>query len=277
MSKFVAIQMSSGPIVSANLLEAKKLIQIACADGAECIVLPENFAQMAMDDNDVFSIAEDIEQPGEILSFLSDTARELNIWLLGGTIPLRCSQSNKILSAAILFNNSGEIVARYNKIHLFDMVLSESHGVYQESSFTTPGNEVCVVDSPFGKIGIAICYDIRFPELFRRMSKLGMEILLIPASFTAITGKAHWEILTRARAIEDICYVVASGQGGYHVNGRETYGHSMIISPWGQILGQLKRTPGHVCAEIDLDYLHTTRKDFPVLNHRQMFCDFKKD
>ncbi len=274
MTQFAAIQMASGPIVSANLNEALRLIKKAVKNGAQLIVLPENFAHMGMNDNDILSIAEDENDPGEILSFLSATAKKYKIWLVGGTVALKCAENNKIRSACILFNEQGEKVARYDKIHLFDMDLSEERGAYHESAFTQPGNEIVVLDSPFGKIGLAICYDIRFPEMFRRMSSLGMEILLIPSSFTAITGKAHWEILNRSRAIEDLCYVVAAAQGGYHVNGRETHGNSMIISPWGKILSQQNKGPGYIIADIDNKYLHETRQNFPVLEHRRLFCDF---
>jgi len=274
MAKFSAIQMASGPNISANLSEAERLIKMSVDSGAELVVLPENFAHMGMKNEDILQVAEDTENPGEILEFLSNCAKQYGIWLLGGTVPLKTDDPQKTLSASILYNAQGEQVARYNKIHLFDMDLSEASGAYHESSFTKAGSDVITIDSPYGKLGIAICYDIRFPELFRKMTKNGMEILLIPSSFTAITGQAHWEILNRSRAIENVCYVVASAQGGYHVNGRETYGHSMIISPWGKVLDQLNSGSGFVIADVDKSFVEETRNNFPVLEHRKLICNF---
>ncbi len=276
MSKFAAIQMASGPNVDANLSEALRLIKDATKSGAELIVLPENFAHMGMKDKDILSIAEDENEPGDILNFLSSTAKKLEIWLLGGTIPLKTDDNNKVISASILYNATGEVVTRYDKIHLFDVDLSEDRGAYNESAFTQKGNELVVCDSPFGKLGLAICYDIRFPEMFRRLEKQGMQILLLPASFTSITGNAHWEVLNRSRAIENLCYVVSSAQGGYHVNGRETHGDSMIVDPWGRIIDHLPKGSGYVIADLDLEQLNKTRKSFPVLNHRKLFCNFSE-
>ena len=276
MANFAAIQMASGPNVDANLSEALRLIKDAAKEGAELIVLPENFAHMGMEDKDIFTIAEDENHPGQIFNFLSNTAKKLGVWLLGGTVPIKSSTEDKIISAAILFNADGEQVGRYDKIHLFDVDLSEASGSYNESAFTQAGNKLVVVDSPFGKLGLGICYDIRFPEMFRRMEKQGMQILLLPSSFTAITGKAHWEILNRSRAIENLCYVVASAQGGFHVNGRETHGDSMIVNPWGQIIEHLPKGSGYIIADLDLKQLNKTRKNFPVLEHRKLFCNFSE-
>ncbi|MFK5983840.1 MAG: carbon-nitrogen hydrolase family protein [Pseudomonadota bacterium] len=274
MAKFAAIQMASGPNVDANLNEALRLIKDATKNGAELIVLPENFAHMGINDADILSLAEDQNNPGDILNFLSSTAKKLGIWILGGTVPLKTKDEKKILSASILYNSEGEIACSYNKIHLFDVDLAEDRGAYKESAFTQTGNELSVYNSPFGKLGLAICYDLRFPEMFRSLEKQGMQILLLPASFTSITGKAHWEVLNRARAIENLCYVVSSAQGGYHVNGRETHGDSMIVDPWGKIIDHLPKGSGYVIAELDLKQLNKTRENFPVLNHRKLFCNF---
>lgn len=267
--------MASGPNVSANLSEAYRLIKDSVKAGAQLVSLPENFAHMGMKDKEILSIAEDPDGKGEIQSFLSRTAKEFSIWLLGGTTPLNCKgceAEGKVRSAALLYNDKGELAARYDKIHLFDVDLSEDSGAYKESAIFEGGREAVVVETPFGNIGIAICYDIRFPELFRRMEKKGMEILMLPSSFTAITGKAHWEVLNRARAIENLCFVVSSAQGGYHVNGRETHGDSMIVDPWGQVIDHLPRGSGYVIADIDVSRLHETRQKFPVLEHRRLFC-----
>jgi nitrilase len=275
MSKFAAIQMASGPNVIANLNEAFRLIKDATKKGAELIVLPENFSHMGMQDKDILEIAEDINKPGDILNFLANTAKELGIWLHGGTIPIKSQSENKIISASILFNDQGKQIAQYNKIHLFDVDLAEDSGAaYNESAFTQSGHELMVIDSPFGKLGFGICYDIRFPEMFRRLEKMGMQVLLLASSFTAITGKAHWEVLNRSRAIENLCYIVSSAQGGYHVNGRETHGDSMIINPWGQIMDRLEKGSGYIIADLDIKTLAETRHNFPVLEHRKLFCDF---
>ncbi|MCW8929563.1 MAG: carbon-nitrogen hydrolase family protein [Gammaproteobacteria bacterium] len=284
MSKVAAIQMASGPNVSANLSEARRLISDAVKQGAELVVLPENFAHMGMSESDILGIAEDyiwggeqIEQPkAQIQDFLASVAKEEKVWIVGGTIPLKVpNQADKILSACLLFNDQGDVVTRYDKIHLFDVDLGEQGGSYNESAFTEAGENVVVVDTPFGKLGIAICYDLRFPELFRDMVSQGMEILCLVSSFTATTGKAHWEVLNRARAIENLCFVVSSAQGGYHVNGRETFGDSMIVDPWGGILDHLASGSGFAIADIETSHVQKIRKNFPVLNHIKLPCRLK--
>ncbi len=291
MAKVAAIQMASGPNVSANLSEAKRLIADAVKQGAELIVLPENFAHMGMLESDILTVAEDylsaVEQSenikAPIQNFLSSVAREENVWILGGTIPIKSNcitgtgEGKKIQSACILYNADGHAVARYDKIHLFDIDFGEQDGAYNESAFTDAGNKVVVVDTPFGKLGIAICYDLRFPELFRDMVTQGVEILGLVSSFTATTGKAHWEVLNRARAIENLCFVVSSAQGGYHVNGRETHGDSMIIDPWGGVIDRLPRGSGFALADIDTEILQQTRKKFPVLKHIKLPCHLQKE
>ena len=171
-----------------------------------------------------------------------------------------------------MYDDKGQQVARYDKIHMFDVHVMESNEHYTESETIEPGTTPLVIDTPFGKMGLAVCYDLRFPELFRRMLDMGMELLVIPSSFTAITGKAHWETLVRARAIENQCYVIAAAQGGYHANGRETHGDSMIVEPWGVILDRLTRGSGVVSAEIDATRIQSVRKNFPAILHRRMHC-----
>ncbi len=292
MTKVAAIQMASGPNVSANLCEARRLISDAVKQGAELVVLPENFAHMGMSEKDILTIAEHSIQDDQsadsesgsasnpIQTFLSSVAKEEKIWIVGGTIPLFSNNdfsgsSDKILSACLLFNDQGEVVSRYDKIHLFDVDLGGQCGSYNESAFTQAGDKVVVVDTPLGKLGIAICYDLRFPELFRDMVSQGMEVLCLVSSFTATTGKAHWEVLNRARAIENLCYVVSSAQGGYHVNGRETFGDSMVVDPWGGILDHLSSGSGFAIAEIEASHVQKTRKNFPVLEHIKMPCHLK--
>ena len=271
MSKVAAIQMASGPNVQANLDEAEKFIKIAVQQGAELIVLPENFAMMGMTEMDKVGIAEDLGQ-GVIQDFLHAQAAKHGVWLVGGTAPIKSSEAKKVYATSLLLNDSGEVVARYDKIHLFDVTLEESGESYTESETTTPGEKVVVVDTPFGRLGLAICYDLRFPEMFRAMADAGVEICVLPSAFTSQTGKAHWETLIRARAIENLSYMIAAAQGGYHVNGRETHGDSMIVDPWGMVLNRLPHGTGAVVSEIDVSKLQKTRQLFPALEHRRLDC-----
>ncbi len=271
MTKIAAIQMASGTNVSANLIEVSRQILSAAQAGAKLIVLPENFAIMGLQDTDQVKIAEN-DGIGPIQDFLSEQAKKNKVWLIAGTIPLKSDDEDKIYAASLVYNDNGERVSRYDKIHLFDVHLEATSETYKESETIDAGNQVIVVDTPFGKIGLAICYDLRFPELFRQLALQDAEIIVLPAAFTAITGKAHWEVLLRARAIENLCYLVASAQGGYHVNGRETYGNSMIIDPWGVILDELPQGSGYVIADVDLENVKTIRRNFPALQHRKISC-----
>ena len=271
MSRVAAVQMASGPNVNANLLEAARLIKQAVEAGAKMVVLPENFAIMGMSEFDKVKIRE-ADGSGPLQDFLSEQAARHGIWLVGGTIPLAAHDADRVNAACLVYDDKGKRVARYDKIHLFDVKITESNERYNESETIEPGNRIVVVDTPFGKLGLAVCYDLRFPGLFRRLSEEGVEIFAMPASFTAITGKAHWDTLVRARAIENMCYMVASAQGGYHANGRETYGHSMIVDPWGVVLDSLPRGSGVVVADIELNRLHDMRRSFPVLEHRKIAC-----
>ena len=263
--------MASGPNVKANLEEAEKLIKTAVQQDAELIVLPENFAIMGLSEVDKVTVAEPFGE-GPIQQFLSQQASKLGVWIVGGTVPIESSVTGKVYSACLLYNDSGEVVARYDKIHLFDVVLEDNDESYNESETIESGDDVVVVDTPFGKMGLAVCYDLRFPELFRAMADVGMEICVLPSAFTSLTGKAHWESLLRARAIENLCYVVAPDQGGYHMNGRETHGDSMIVDPWGVVLNRLPHGTGVVVSDIDLEKLRRTRKNFPALQHKRLDC-----
>jgi nitrilase len=271
VSVVAAIQMASGPNVKANLEEAEKLIKTAVQQNAELVVLPENFAIMGMSEVDKVTIAEKAGE-GPIQQFLSQQANKHGVWIVGGTIPIEASVTGKVYSASQLYNDSGEMVARYDKLHLFDVVLGDSKESYNESKTIEAGDDVVVVDTPFGKLGMAVCYDLRFPELFRAMADVGMEICVLPSAFTNLTGRAHWESLLRARAIENLCYMIAPDQGGYHKNGRETYGDSIIIDPWGVVMNRLPHGTGVVVSDIDLVKLHKTRENFPALQHRRLDC-----
>lgn len=270
MSKVAAVQMASGPNVDANLHEAGRLIEQAVDAGAGLIVLPENFAIMGITEEDKVAVRE-VEGNGPIQKFLSEQARHHDVWLVGGTVPLECPDPKKIYAACMLYDNNGKRVERYDKIHLFDVELVDTGESYNESETIEYGNSgIKVADSPFGKIGLAVCYDLRFPELFRGLLDLGAEIVVLPAAFTAATGQAHWESLLRARAIENVVYVIASAQGGYHINGRATFGDSMIVDPWGTILSRIKHGSGIAVADINLQYLKSRRKTFPCIRHRRL-------
>lgn len=265
------VQMATGPNVGANLLEAERLIRQVAEEGAQIVVLPENFAFMGKEDRDQLALRERDGQ-GPLQEFLARQAKQFGVWLVGGTIPLAADPPDKVRAACLVFDERGERVARYDKIHLFDVSLPGSNERYCESAVLEPGDTPVVIDTPFGRLGIAVCYDLRFPELFRRLVEEGAEILAVPSAFTAITGKAHWEILVRARAIENLAYVAAAAQGGFHVRGRETYGHSLIVDPWGTILAQVQRGAGVACATIEREFLESVRRSFPALSHRRLRC-----
>lgn len=258
-----AIQMASGPSVSANLEETLRLIEDAAAQGAKLVVLPEYFCIMGMKDADKLTVMEKAGD-GPIQFFLSETAKHLGIWLVGGSVPLQSPDPGKVYNSCLVYADDGQLVARYDKIHLFGMKLR--HECYAEEKTIKAGGKVVTVDSPFGRIGLSICYDLRFPELYRMMGDV--DIILAPAAFTALTGKAHWEVLVRARAIENLAYVIAPAQGGYHVNGRETNGDSMIVDPWGTVIERMPRGSGAVVATIDPGYQESLRVSLPALDHR---------
>jgi len=261
--------MASGPNVGANLIEAERLLALAVDQGAELVVLPENFALMGLTEEDKLKSAEQ-EGVGPIQDFLSRQATQHHIWIVGGTIPLLAPDPRKVFAACLLYDDQGERVARYDKMHLFDVCLEDHAESYAESQTTLPGDRVVVAATPFGKIGLAVCYDLRFPELFRCMLDAGAELFAVPAAFTAFTGKAHWEVLVQVRAIENLCFVIAAAQGGYHINGRETYGNSMIVDPWGGGINRLQNGAGVICADIELENLRAIRRGFPAISHRKL-------
>jgi len=264
--RVAAIQMCSGRDVAANLEEAGRLVRRAASAGAQLVVLPENFALMAADDAERLRNAE-AELDGPAQDFARGIAREQGVWLVAGTIALRTDSSARVRSACFLFDSSGEVRARYDKIHLFDVRL-ENGEHYRESAAIEPGSRVVVADTPVGRMGLAVCYDLRFPELFRRMLDAGAELFAVPSAFTALTGRAHWEVLLRARAVENISYVIGADQGGRHSNGRETFGSSMIVDPWGAVAARIDRGVGVVTGEIDADYLRRIRGSLPSIHHR---------
>jgi deaminated glutathione amidase len=267
--KVAALQMTSGADVPANLTVAGELLTAAADAGAALAVLPENFAFMGLNDADKREVAEP-QGRGLIQDFLADTAQRLRLWVVGGTVPLKRTGGGRVAAASLVFDSRGGLVARYDKIHLFDVNIPGRQENYLESANIAPGHEAVVVDTPAGKLGLTVCYDVRFPELFRRLSADGAELLSVPSAFTAPTGRAHWETLLRARAIENLCYVIAPAQAGIHQNGRETYGDTLIADYWGRVLGRKPRGRGIVVCDIDLERQAEARATFPVLNHRVM-------
>ena len=269
MTRVAAIQMVSVADVDSNLQAAVPLIKEAAEDGAELLVLPENFPLMGMQEQDKLGIRENFGT-GPIQEFLSEQARTHGVWLMGGTIPLTASVKDKIRAACLLYDAAGECRARYDKIHLFDVSVDERNEIYNESSTIEAGDRLVVVPTPFGNIGMSVCYDLRFPELYRNMHAWGVNIITVPSAFTYATGRSHWESLLRARAVENLCYVIASNQGGKHINQRETWGHSLIMNPWGDVLSVVEEGEGIATADIDIGQLETLRSKFPTLKHRKM-------
>jgi nitrilase len=269
--KVAAIQMASGSLISANLLEAEKLISNAVADGAKLIVLPENFGLIGVNPEDVVT---QCETPGSgvLQDFLSQQARQHGIIIVGGSIPLAGDDDSHYRNTLQVYDRGGACVASYDKIHLFDVSLPDADESYHESAVIQPGNDVMVVEVDGLKLGLAICYDLRFPELFRLLVDKGAEVFVLPSAFTLATGRAHWHPLLKARAIENLCFMIASAQGGYHVNGRETYGHSLVCDPWGNVLDEIDSGSGYAIADINLDQQKIMRERFPVLNHRRLSC-----
>ncbi len=261
--KVAGIQMASSPHVSSNLIEAERLIAIAANQGAKIVVLPEYFCIMGVKETDKVA-AREKEGDGVIQRFLAKMAKDYKIWLIGGTMPIISNFPNKVRNSCLVYNDKGVQVARYDKIHLFGLDLGTEH--YHEENTIESGDSVVVVDTPYGKIGLSICYDLRFPELYRAMGNVDM--IVVPSAFTETTGKAHWESLIRARAIENLCYVIAPAQGDYHLSGRETHGNSMIVDPWGVILDRLPRGSGVAMANVNRDYQTSLRNSLPALKHK---------
>ena len=267
--RLAAVQMISTPRVDENLRIAARLIADAVAQGAQLLALPEYFPIMGLSDSDKLKVREvDATQGdgGPIQTFLAETARQHGIWLIGGSIPLLASDPGKVLNSSLVYNPQGERVARYDKIHLFGFQKGDEH--YNESATIEAGQQPVAFDTPFGRVGLSICYDIRFPELYRTLGVT--DLLVIPAAFTETTGRVHWEVLLRARAIENQCYVLAVAQGGQHENGRETHGNSMLIDPWGDIVDRKLKGAGIVLGELNHQRIAEVRASLPAIQHRVM-------
>jgi len=269
MGKVAAIQMTSGHVVADNLAAAGKLLRDAKELGADIACLPENFSFIGLKDADKLGVAE-ADGDGPIQAFLHDTARELKLWILGGTTVIKGDTPQRVYNTSLLLDADGARVARYDKIHLFDVTIPGREEAYLESKHVAPGREIVVADTPVGKLGMSVCYDMRFPELYRDLVARGAEWLAMPAAFTVPTGRAHWETLLRARAIENLCYVVAPAQSGAHTSGRETYGDTLIVDYWGQVLSRLAKGSGVVVADLELGKQAEARQRFPALDNRRL-------
>jgi len=265
MMRVAAVQTVSGGDVDANLASAEPLVRAAAADGARLVVLPEYFGIFGLRATDKVAVREK-DGDGKQQAFLSRLAREHAIWLVGGTVPIESSDPERVRSACLVYGPDGRRVARYDKIHLFAFERGEER--YDEGKTIERGNDVVAIDLPCGRVGLSVCYDVRFPELYRRMGPLAL--ILVPSAFTATTGAAHWQLLLRTRAVENQCYVVAAAQGGEHPGGRRTYGHSMLVDPWGKIVAELDQGPGFIVGDIDPARLANVRAELPALGHRVM-------
>jgi len=269
MGRVAAIQMTSGHVVADNLAAAALLLREAKDCGAEIACLPENFCFIGLKDADKLGVAEP-DGDGVVQEFLSAHARKLGMWILGGTVVLRGDSPGRVANTSLLVDADGKRVARYDKIHLFDVTIPGRNEQYLESRHVTPGSSAVVADTPIGRLGMSVCYDMRFPELYRDLVSRGAQWLAMPAAFTVPTGLAHWETLLRARAIENLCYVVAPAQWGTHSSGRETYGDTIIIDYWGQVLSRMAKGTGVITADIDLTKLSESRQRFPALENRRL-------
>lgn len=263
--RVAAVQTVSGPDVVVNLFAAEALIAEAVAAGARLVALPEYFALLSADEHAKVAQRER-DGDGPIQRFLSDAARRHGVWLVGGTLPLEAAVPDRVRNSVLVFDDAGRRVARYDKIHLFGFDNGTER--FDESRTIEAGERVVAFDAPFGRVGLSVCYDLRFPELYRALGEVSL--ILVPSAFTATTGRAHWETLLRARAIENQCYVMAPAQGGTHPGGRITWGHSMIVDPWGEVLACRAEGPGVVLADIDPLRLATVRRQLPALAHRRM-------
>ncbi len=264
-TRIAAVQMVSTPELAENLATAGRLVAEAAQQGAKLVLLPEYWPVMGMQDADKVRYAEQLDA-GPIQQCMRDLARQHQIWLIGGTLPMATTEADRVLNTTIVYDPAGERVTRYDKIHLFSFTRGEE--TYDEARTIMCGKEVGSFSTPFGKVGLSVCYDLRFPELYRAMGDCAL--MVVPAAFTYTTGKAHWEILLRARAIENQCYVLAAAQGGQHRNGRRTWGHSVLIDPWGDVKAVLPEGEGVVVGDIEPQHLRRVRDSLPALRHRKL-------
>jgi len=274
MSLLIALQMVSGCRWQDNIQTVERLLQQLPQAEQRLVVLPENFALYAAEPGAYAEFAR--HDVGYVRERLGRFAREYGCWLVAGSLPLLKPGAVKPAATTLVFNHFGQEVGRYHKLHLFDVDVDDSQGQYRESSYFLPGKHLTMVDSPFGQIGVGICYDLRFPLMFDKLRELGAELLVLPAAFTEHTGRAHWEVLVRARAIETQCYLIAANQGGLHENGRDTFGHSMIVSPWGETLARHEQGEGWACAPLDRNLIKAVRSRMPIAEHSRFEANWRK-
>ncbi|WP_263142244.1 carbon-nitrogen hydrolase family protein [Pseudomonas sp. RIT-PI-AD] len=267
------IQMVSQDDIAANLASAGRLLEQAAAQGARLAVLPENFAAMGRRDLAAVGRAE-ARGEGPILPWLKRRARDLRLWIVAGTLPLPPDgqPDGRACACSLLIDDQGECVARYDKLHLFDVDVADNRGRYRESDDYAFGSRVVVAPTPVGNLGLSVCYDLRFPELYTALREAGAELITAPSAFTAVTGAAHWHVLVRARAIETQCYLLAAGQGGRHPGGRETFGHSAIVDPWGRVLAEREQGEAVLLATVDATELAAIRQRMPIASHRRFLA-----
>ncbi len=266
--RVAAIQMNSTPNQAGNFQQAHDLLIQAIDKGCEFVAFPENFSVFAPETRATLAAAETLK--GMTVRTLQEWAAENSIWILGGSLPIK-STAKRVTNTSLLISPDGDITARYDKIHLFDATLSKDGQTYRESKYVKPGTRVVSTRMPFGRVGLSICYDVRFPELYRKMVSQGdLRAICIPSAFLATTGRAHWDLLTRARAVENQCFVIAPAQCGSPYPGRETYGHTRIIDPWGKILAERPAGPGIVWADLNFDELERVRRELPALKNRRI-------
>lgn len=264
-ARIAAVQMVSGPEVAPNLEAARRLVAQAAQGGAQLVALPEYFCILGRHESDKVKVRER-DGVGPIQEALAEMAQRNRVWLVGGTVPIACADPARARSACLVYDDAGRRVARYDKMHLFTFRSGSER--YDEARTLEPGDAPVAVDSPFGRLGLSVCYDLRFPELYRRLGKI--DLWFVPSAFTAVTGAAHWQTLVRARAIENLCYVVAPAQGGLHANGRRTHGHSMIVDPWGEVLAERTEGEAVLLADIDAGRLAEVRQSLPALDNRRL-------
>ncbi|WP_353235297.1 carbon-nitrogen hydrolase family protein [Diaphorobacter ruginosibacter] len=268
--KVAAIQMVSGTSLDANLRTARQLLEQAAHEGAELAALPEYFCVMGHKDTDKLALREEYGS-GRIQKFLADAALELNLWIAGGTLPLRAPDDDHVFNSTLVYSPVGKCVARYDKIHLFRY--DNGSEDYDEARVIAPGSQpagftITARDGSAWRVGLSVCYDLRFPELYRAHARNGVDLLLVPSAFTHVTGSAHWEVLLRARAVENLAFVLAAAQGGVHENGRRTWGHSMLVDPWGTVRAQRGEGQGLVMGTLEHRQLREMRAQLPALDHR---------
>ena len=274
MERIGLVQMTSSSDVNENLTYIEQQTTQLAKQGAKWVVTPENAVVFGNKEN-YHNSAEELGD-GPVQERISRLATEQQVWILIGSMPIRRTsvKTQGVTTTSVLFNPQGQIVAHYDKLHMFDVDVADGHKRYRESETFTPRNDIVVAETPFAKLGLSICYDVRFPNLYAELRRLGAQILLVPAAFTAVTGKAHWEVLLRARAIENQCWVIAVGQGGHHACGRETWGHSMVISPWGEIIASLEQDAASLIVDIELEQIETVRAAMPISAHTRFHNQF---